>query len=115
MNKKKNWKKRDGVVFSTNPEYDYNYENTSDEETLNPSAQKLKIYIDRKQRRGKEVTVIEGFVGEEEDLKDLGKKLKTTCGVGGSVKDGIILLQGDQRKKIGHFLEKLGFTHVKIQ
>ena len=115
MSKNKNWKKRDGVVFSTNPDYDYNYENESDEETLNPSAQKLRIYIDRKQRRGKEVTVVEGFVGEEEDLKDLGKKLKTTCGVGGSVKDGIILLQGDQRKKIGPFLEKLGFTHVKIQ
>jgi len=115
MGKKKNWKKRDGVVFSTNPEYDYTYEDDAEEETLDPADQKLFIYIDRKHRKGKEVTVVEGFVGIEEDLKDLGKKLKTTCGVGGSVKDGLILLQGDHREKLKSALIKLKFNNFHIR
>jgi len=96
-----------GVVFSTNP--DYSYDNDDSEETLAPEDQQLKVLIDRKQRRGKEVTLVTGFVGDESDLKDLGKTLKTKCGVGGSAKDGEIIIQGNHLQKIKDILSKLGY------
>ena len=80
-------KNKIGVVYSTNPDYDYDFEEKENVETLEPRQQKLRIFIDRKMRKGKEVTIVESFVGSEEDLKDLGKTLKSKCGVGGSVKD----------------------------
>ena len=85
--------KGNGYVFSTNPNFEFNEEEES-VETLDPANQKLYVSIDRKQRGGKEVTLVEGFVGDEHDLKELGKQLKSKCGVGGSVKDGEILIQG---------------------
>lgn len=95
-NKKKNIT---GVVYSTNSKFDYDYQNEEEEVTLEPKEQDLRIVLDRK-KGGKLVTAIIDFVGSTEDLKDLGKKLKTFCGVGGTVKDGEILLQGDFRDKI---------------
>ncbi len=101
---------RDGVVFSTNPDFDYDRE-LEGNETLEPSEQRLHILLDRKQRKGKTVTLVEEFVGSDEDLKVLGKKLKTACGVGGSAKDGTIIIQGDMRQKIKVFLEKWGYGY----
>lgn len=92
--------KRKGIVFSTNPDFDYSYDDEDQVETLPPNKQQLKVWIDRKKRRGKEVTLVTGFVGQEEDLKALGKTLKSKCGVGGSAKDGEIIIQGNQRDKV---------------
>ena len=90
---KKSKKNRTGVVYSTNPDYDYNYDDEMDEiETLPPNQQQLKVWIDRKRRKGKEVTLITGFIGTNDDLKALGKTLKTKCGVGGSAKNGEIII-----------------------
>ncbi len=106
--------KRQGIVFSTNPDFDYNYDDGSDDiETLEPNKQQLKVWIDRKKRKGKEVTLITGFVGQEDDLKDLGKTLKTKCGVGGSAKDGEIIIQGNQRDKVVALLLELGYKAKK--
>jgi len=103
------WKDRLGVVFSTNP--DFNYENNQMEEqnTLPSNRQDLRVMLDKKQRKGKSVTLITGFIGTENDLKELGKMLKTKCGVGGTVKDGKILIQGDFRFKILGILKKEGY------
>lgn len=106
---KKN-KNKSGTVYSTNPDYEYDYESGQDEDTLDPSDQHLKVMIDRKQRKGKEVTLIVGFVGTEDDLKDLGKTLKQKCGVGGSTKDGEIIVQGNQIKKVMEYLEAVGYN-----
>ena len=103
------WKKRLGVVFSTNPDFTYETEAEAEQETLKPEKQNLIVSIDRKGRGGKQVTVVSGFIGKEDDLEDLGKTLKTKCGVGGSVKDGEILVQGDQRDKITAILTSLGY------
>ena len=91
---KKN-KQRINVVYSTNPNFNYQEEAESNTETLIPSQQRLYVSLDRKQRAGKEVTLVEGFVGTEDDLKELGKLLKSKCGVGGTAKDGEILIQGN--------------------
>ena len=101
----KNKKKRVDVVYSTNPDFSFDVEDDEDFETLQNNQQLLKVMIDRKARKGKEVTIVAGFVGSEDDLKDLGKKLKQRCGVGGSVKDGEIIVQGNQRDKIMEYLE----------
>jgi translation initiation factor 1 len=103
-------KKRIDVVYSTNPDFDYDYDGDEDLETLPPGDQHLKVIIDRKQRKGKEVTLITGFVGLEDDLKELGKTLKQKCGVGGSVKDGEIIIQGNQRDKVIDYLNKEGYN-----
>ena len=107
MSKKKR-KNRIDVVYSTDSNYNYEYENEGEEqETLEPSKQKLKVYIDTKaKKKGKQATLISGFVGTEDDLKDLGKLLKSKCGVGGTVKDGEILIQGDFVNKIIEILKK---------
>lgn len=114
MSRKNNdWKKRDGVVFSTSDDYDYNYSESESEETLPPSQQKLKVLLDKKARAGKQVTLVEGFVGQEDDLKELGKLLKNKCGVGGSTKDGEILIQGDHRDKVLQVLLQAGYGAKK--
>ncbi len=111
MAKKK--KKRMDVVYSTNPDFDFEIE-ADEEETLPNNEQLLRVLIDRKQRKGKEVTLIEGFVGTEEDLKELGKWLKQKCGGGGSVKDGDILVQGNHRDKIMELLIKEGYQVKRV-
>ncbi|MBW7868689.1 MAG: translation initiation factor [Brumimicrobium sp.] len=98
------------VVYSTNPNFNYEKEEEyEEEETLPAKEQLLYVSIDRKQRNGKEVTLIEGFVGTENDLKSLAKDLKSACGVGGTVKDGDILVQGNFRDKIIEILTKKGY------
>ena len=103
------WKSRLGMVYSTNPDYQFEEEEIEQQETLAPKDQKLIVAIDRKGRGGKQVTVVSGFIGTDSDLQDLGKQLKTKCGVGGSAKDGEILIQGDQRDKITAILTDLGY------
>ena len=103
----KSKKNRVNVVYSTNPHFDF--EDLSDEEISIPfNEQKLYVSIDRKNRGGKSVTLVEGFVGNDEDAKDLSKKLKQQCGVGGGYKDAQIYIQGNHRDKVFKFLEKLG-------
>ena len=115
MSKKNNdWKKRDGIVFSTADSYDYQFGEEESQDTLPPVQQKLRVLLDKKARAGKQVTLIEGFVGTEEDLKELGKLLKNKCGVGGSTKDGEILIQGDHRDKVVQVLTQAGFGAKKV-
>ena len=110
MNKKKPGSH--GIVYSTDPAFRLE-EDLPAEVTAPPGQQRLKIKLDTKQRAGKAVTLVEGFSGRKEDLEDLGKKLKTHCGTGGSVKDGIVIVQGDQRDKILQWLLKNGFASTK--
>ncbi|MDR0803107.1 translation initiation factor [Fluviicola sp.] len=105
---KKN-KDRINVVYSTNPDFSYDYDDQKEQETLEPSRQLLYVSLDRKQRGGKEVTLVEGFIGTEDDLKELGKMLKSKCGVGGTAKDGEIIVQGAFRDKVIELLEKAGY------
>jgi len=111
--KNNDWKDRLNIVYSTNPDYSYEKENNEEVETPKPSQQKLRIQLDRKNRGGKVVTLITGFVGTDDDLKDLGKFLKTKCGVGGAAKDGEIIIQGDFKLKILELLKKEGYTQTK--
>ena len=106
MSKKK--PNKDGIIYSTDPSYSYE-EEQQDVETLKPEQQKLRIRLETKQRAGKAVTLIQDFIGKQEDLEDLGKKLKNFCGTGGSVKDGAVIIQGDQREKIKQWLTKNGY------
>lgn len=103
------WKKRLGVVYSTNEDFNYDQRDKEEEETLSPARQKLIVSLDKKNRKGKAVTLVEGFTGKEEDLRALGKLLKSGCGVGGTVKEGDILLQGDHRTQVVAMLEKEGY------
>ena len=103
-------KNKIGVVYSTNPEYQYQYEdNNASVETLPPSQQKLHVRMERSGRGGKTVTVVDNFVGTDDDLNALGRTLKTKCGVGGSVKDGQIIIQGDFRDRITTLLQEMGW------
>lgn len=111
--KNDNWKDRLNVVYSTNP--DFKYETSLEEEaiTLPPQQQKLRVGIDRKNRGGKTVTLITGFIGSEDDLKALGKLLKGSCGVGGTAKDGEIIIQGDFKQRILDLLKAKGYSQTK--
>ena len=105
------WKSRLGVVFSTNPDFNYSTDEQEEEvELLPPGKQRLIVTIDRKKRAGKQVTLIDGFIGPQDALEDLCKKLKTKCGTGGSAKDGAILIQGDMRDKVVDFLITAGYN-----
>ena len=109
---KKNKPDSRGFVFSTNPDFKFEEEpNTT--ETLSPAQQKLKVRLDTKHRAGKAVTLVEGFIGKEEELEDLGKKLKSFCGTGGSAKNREIIIQGDQREKVMQWLGKNGYKNAK--
>lgn len=101
-------KKKKNIVYSTNPDFEYE-EEENELETLPPEEQLLYVSIDRKKRKGKEVTLIEGFEGTDDDLKTLAKVLKSSCGVGGTVKDGEILIQGNFRDKIMDILAEKGY------
>ena len=103
------WKKRLGVVFSTNPDFHYVEEAEVQQETLEPSKQNLIVSIDRKGRAGKQVTLVTGFIGSDDDLADLGRALKVKCGVGGSAKDGEITIQGDFRDRVVTLLKDMGY------
>lgn len=105
------WKQRLGVVYSTNPDYEYSEKEDSPvTATPEPSAQRLTVTIDRRNRGGKQVTLVSGFKGTQEDLAALGKTLKVKCGVGGSTKDGEITVQGDFRDKVTALLKEMGYN-----
>lgn len=102
-----------GVVYSTNPDFEYQRQQEEELETLGNEKQDLRVMLDKKQRAGKAVTLITGFIGKDSDLQILGKTLKTKCGVGGTVKDGEIMIQGDFRDKILQILHQAGFKAKK--
>lgn len=110
---KKNKSDKHGFVYSTDPNFSFQHEEEQAAETLAPQQQKLKIRLDTKQRGGKAVTLVEGFVGTEEDLQTLGKALKNFCGTGGAAKDNEIIVQGDQRDKVMQWLQKNGYKNAK--
>jgi translation initiation factor 1 len=105
----KSKKEKINIVYSTNPNFNFEFEEELENETLEIKQQLLYVSLDKKQRAGKEVTLVEGFIGTEDDLKELGKSLKSKCGVGGSAKDGEIMVQGNHRDKIIEILKKEGF------
>lgn len=107
------WKSRLGAVYSTNPDFRYETERDEEPETLPASKQDLRVWLDRKSRGGKTVTIIRGFIGASDDLKELGRILKSRCGVGGTVKDGEILIQGDFREKVVNILLQEGYKAKK--
>lgn len=110
---KKSKKNRIGIVYSTDPDFDYQHQQGEEADELPENRQKLRVLLDRKKRKGKEVTLVTGFVGPEDSLKELGKYLKSKCGVGGTVKDGEILIQGDHRDRVVELLREKGFTDTK--
>lgn len=110
---KNTFKNRNGVVFSTNPDFDYEYDEQNEPETLEPQNQNLKVCRDSKQRKGKTVTLVKNFVGKEQDLKDLSKILKNKCGVGGSVKNNEIIIQGNMTDQVIEILKKLNYKVKK--
>lgn len=112
--KNNDWKDRLNIVYSTNPDYQYQSENIQEQDTLPKEKQLLKISLDKRNRGGKKVTLITGFIGKEEDLQILGKMLKVKCGVGGSAKDGEIIIQGDFRNKLMELLHKEGYTKARV-
>lgn len=111
--KDKNKKGRQGIVYSTSTDFNYAYEQEQTADTLPLQQQNLKVMLDKKSRGGKQVTLVEGFTGTDDDLKELGKLLKSKCGVGGSAKDGEILIQGDFRDKVLQVLQAAGYKAKK--
>lgn len=111
--KSNDWKERLNVIYSTNPDFKYETLDEKEVNTIEKKQQKLRVAIEKKSRGGKTVTLITGFVGAEDDLKELGKLLKTKCGVGGTVKDGEILIQGEFKLKIIEILKSEGYTQTK--
>ena len=109
----KSKKNRENIVYSTNPNFEFEV-HSDDEISIPFNLQKLYVSIDRKNRGGKSVTLVEGFIGNDEDAKDLAKKLKQLCGVGGGFKNSEIYIQGDQKNKVASFLQKLGAV-VKLK
>ena len=107
------WKERLGMVFSTNPDFEYTTTEEPEAATLTPAEQDLRVWLDRKHRGGKTVTLVKGFVGTEADLAELGRMLKSKCGVGGSAKDGEIIIQGDHRDRVVDLLTKAGYRCKK--
>ena len=105
------WKSRLGTVYSTDP--DFRYRTKEEPETLPPPSQNLRVWIDRKRRAGKQVTLVTGFVGSEDDLRELGRMLKGKCGVGGTAKDGEIVIQGDHRDRVVELLAGAGYRVKK--
>ena len=114
MKNNNDWKERLNVVYSTNPNFQYESEEEEENETLPKEKQLLRISLDKRNRKGKAVTLITGFIGTSTDLEDLGKFLKVKCGVGGSAKDGEIIVQGDLRKKVLEILQKEGYAKSRI-
>lgn len=111
--KENNWKDRLNVVYSTNPDFQYQQSEQNDQETLPPQKQNLIVAIERKNRGGKTVTLVKGFIGSEYDLAELGKKIKTKCGVGGTAKDNEIIIQGEFKNRIADLLKEWGYK-VKV-
>lgn len=107
------WKARLGLVYSTNPDFEYRTAEGAESDTLPASKQDLRVWLDRKQRGGKVVTLVRGFVGTVDDLAELARLLKTRCGVGGAAKDGEILIQGDHRDRVVEILLKAGYRCKK--
>jgi translation initiation factor 1 len=110
---KKNKPDNKGFVFSTDPDFRFDDEEREEQETLPPAQQNLRVKLETKHRAGKTVTLVDGFVGTDEDAEKLGKQLKNQCGTGGSVKDGEIIVQGDHREKVLQFLLKNGYSKTK--
>ncbi len=110
---KKRMQSFNGLVYSTDPGFKLPDENFEVKETIEPAEQKLKIYLDKKHRAGKAVTLVEGYIGTAPEMEELGKKLKSFCGTGGSVKDGNIIIQGDNRDKVLQWLQKNGYPSSK--
>ncbi len=110
---KKNISDKFGFVFSTDPNFNFNKEEDEIQDTLTPEKQVLRIKLDTRIKGGKTATIVDGFIGKEEDLEDLAKKLKNHCGTGGSVKEGIAIIQGDNREKIVAWLLKNGYKNTK--
>lgn len=113
MAKNNDWKQRLNVVYSTNPDFNYDTEEEEEAEELPKNRQRLRVRLDRHARKGKVVTIVNGFVGPEEALKNLGKLLKTKCGVGGSAKEGEIIIQGDVKEKVIALLKAEGYPDTK--
>lgn len=110
---KKNKPDSKGFVYSTDPSFRFEEEERTPQATLAPDKQLLKVRLDTRNRGGKAVTLVQGFVGTDEDLEELGKKIKNFCGTGGSVKDGEVIIQGDQRDKVMQWLQKNGYVKAK--
>lgn len=111
--KKNDWKERLNIVYSTNPDFAYSTDEMEEIETLPNGQQRLRVSIEKNHRGGKTVTIVKNFTGTSDDIKELGRMLKTKCGVGGSVKDGEIIIQGEWKEKIIDLLKKEGYSQTK--